>query len=253
MATYVLPQTLVFQDLQVQPAVAANPLSAHISGGHAYLVREAESTEREFGNLGLYDDAVNVDYDWPNRPAGGVVDTTYTRLFVENALLRYLSKAAGSENGFYVNAGSRNQVYSEGFNLVSANGTVRNTSLKERDVKIGDVVRVRGVPTGDDATGDAVTLWTYVRGLIAEQVAGVVGDASTDDSNAATNSGSASVSQTGGLVNCVAASVSGSSYNGLAAGHPTETYVVRVIDGSTDADFTTARLRVICRITPPIS
>ena len=49
MATYVLPQVLVFQDFTIQPAVAANPLSAHIAGGHAYLVRESESDEREFG------------------------------------------------------------------------------------------------------------------------------------------------------------------------------------------------------------
>jgi hypothetical protein len=45
MATYVLPQTLVFQDFTVQPAVAANPQSAHIAGGNAWLVRYAESDE----------------------------------------------------------------------------------------------------------------------------------------------------------------------------------------------------------------
>ena len=53
MATYVLPQVLVFQDFTTQPAVAANPLSAHIAGGHAYLVRESDEDEREFGNLRL--------------------------------------------------------------------------------------------------------------------------------------------------------------------------------------------------------
>ena len=61
MATYVLPQVQVFQDFTVQPTVAANPLSAHISGGHAYLVRFDDANEKGFGNLGLYDNVSDKD------------------------------------------------------------------------------------------------------------------------------------------------------------------------------------------------
>ena len=52
MATYVLPQVLVFQDFTVQPAVAANPQSAHIAGGNAFLVRYDDSDEQALGDLG---------------------------------------------------------------------------------------------------------------------------------------------------------------------------------------------------------
>jgi|694.fasta_scaffold51926_2 hypothetical protein len=245
MATYVLPQVLVFQDLTTSPAVAANPLSAHISGGHAYLVRENESTEREFGNLGLYDNSSDEDYAWPNRPAGGVVDNSYTKLFVENALLRYFSDAVGSGTGMTITPHDHSIIKSSNLNFATGNGYSRDALLKDRDVQIGDVIRVRGVPTGPGASGDAVTVWTYVRGLIAEEIAGSVDEASADASNAPTSSAAASVSRTAGFANCVTVAADGSAYTGLAAGRPTETYVVKVLEGSTGGDFTTARLRVI--------
>ena len=47
MATYVLPQVLVFQDFTIAPSAAANPLSAHIAGGHAYLTRTTDADEKE--------------------------------------------------------------------------------------------------------------------------------------------------------------------------------------------------------------
>ena len=87
MATYVLPQVLVFQDFQTAPAVEANPLRAHISGGHAFLTRYADTDEREFGRLGYYDNAVDTPYVWPNRPAGGVVDNSYVKLWMKDALV----------------------------------------------------------------------------------------------------------------------------------------------------------------------
>lgn len=244
MATYVLPQVLVFQDLTSQPAVAANPLSAHISGGHAYLVREDESTEREFGNLGLYDNEADASYAWPNRPAGGVVDNSYTKLFVENALLQYFSDGLGSGPWMTIKHGSHNTIHSCNLNFAAGNGYSRDAAFKDRDVQIGDVIRVRGIPTGPGASGNPVVLWTYVRDLIAERIAGSVGSASADVNNAPTSSAAASVSLTAGFANCVVATADGSAYAGLAAGRPTETYVIKVIEGSTGGNLTTARLRV---------
>lgn len=244
MATYVLPQVLVFQDFTIQPAVAANPLSAHIAGGHAYLVRESEADEREFGNLGLYDNTSDTDYAWPNRPAGAEVDFNYTKLFIENALLRYFVDDVSSGSSITKTSGYANRIISDSVNFKSNGVYARAASLYDRDVQIGDVVRVRGVPTGTGATGDAVTLWTYVKNLVATDIAAVVASASVDDSNAGTQSATDSVSQTDGIENCVTATVDGSSYDGLADGQPSETYVVTVLDGSVGGDYTTARLRV---------
>lgn len=246
MATYVLPQVQVFQDFTIQPVVPANPLSAHISGGHAFLVRESESSERELGDLGLYDNAVDNDYPWPNRPTGGVVDTSYTKLFIENALLRYYSKPA-SASYFNTLAGYPNRIYNDTQVLKTNSYASRDADLYDRDVAIGDVVKVRGVPTGTDATGDPVTLWTYVKDLVADQIPAVIGTPSADAVlNAGTQGYSGTASQTAGPENCVQiATVTGSGYNGMASGKVSETYVIKVTESSVNGDLTTAKLRVL--------
>ena len=243
MPTYVLPQVLVFQDFTIQPAVAANPLSAHIAGGHAYLVRESETNEREFGSLGLYDDAVDMPALWPNRPTGGIVDPTYTKLFIENALLQYFSDDLGGGDTIKVVANHPNRIKATATNFATGNGHSRAGVLYDRDVQIGDVIRVRGLPSG--AGGTDTTLWTYVRGLVADVVSAIIHAAVVDASNAATHSATASVVQNAGDLNCVYATTSGTNYNGLPSGHITETYTIRVIDSSVNGDFRTARLRVI--------
>lgn len=240
-----LPQVLVFQDFTVQPVVAANPLSAHIAGGHAFLVRESQADERELGSLGLYDNVSDTSYTWPNRPAGGLIDQTYTKLFIENALLQYFTDNLSSGSLITKVSGYANRIRSATVNFATNGTYARNASLYDRDVQIGDTIRVRGVPTGTGATGDAVTLWTYVRDLIADSVAAVIGSASADSSNAATQSADASITQTAGLENCISASVDGSAYDGTPDGYTSETYVIRVLDSSVGGDYTTARLRVI--------
>jgi hypothetical protein len=244
MATYVLPQVLVFQDFTVQPAVAANPLSAHIAGGHAFLVRQSDEDEREFGNLGLYDNASNSNSLWPNRPAGAEVDPTYTKLYIENALLQYFTDDVSAGSAVTVAAGYSNRISSDSVNFSSNGAYARDAALYDRDVKIGDIIRVRGVPTGTGSTGAAVTLWTYVRGLVADKLAASIGAAAVDASNAITQSFSESISQTGGAENCVDAAVDGSTYDGLPDGKTSETYTITVLDSSIGGDFTTARLRV---------
>lgn len=241
MATYVLPQVLVFQDFTTQPSVAANPLSAHIAGGHAYLVRESQEDERQFGNLGYYDNASDTDYEWPNRPAGAVIDQDYSKLYIENALLQYFVDDLSAGSTIEVGS-SNNVIVSDSVNWKSSTGYARNADLYDRDVQVGDVIRVRGVPA---ATGSSVTLWTYVKALVASEVAATVGSASEDADNAATQSASESISQTDGAENCVTATADGSAYDGLADGQPSETYTVTVLDGSAGGDFTTARLRVV--------
>jgi hypothetical protein len=244
MATYVLPQVLVFQDFTTQPAVAANPLSAHISGGHAQLIRYADDDERQFGLLGLYDNADDASYAWPSRSAGGVIDQSYSKLFIQNALLQYFVDPLSSGSSISVVAGHANRVRAANVNFASNGVYARDEDLYDRDVQVGDVVRVRGIPSGPGNDGNPATLWTFVKSLVADQLAAVIGEAVADDSNAATQSLSATITQTAGAENCVVATVDGSAYNGLAAGRTSETYVITVLDSSIDGDFTTARLRV---------
>ena len=245
MATYVLPQVLVFQDFTIQPVVAANPLSAHIAGGNAFLVRYEDSDEQALGDLGLYDNASDSASLWPNRPAGAEVDQSYTKVFIQDALLQYFTDPLSSGSTISVAADSNNEISSDTVNWSSNGAFARDAALYDRDVKVGDVVRVRGIPTGPDASGSAVTLWTYVSGLVADEVAAVIGAASVDAANASTSSFAESISQTAGDENCVTAAVDGTSYDGLPGGQVSETYTITVLDSSAGMDYTTARLRVV--------
>lgn len=239
--TYVLPQVLVYEDVQSTTSAAAHPLSALIIGGNASLVRYSQPSERPNGRLGYYDPVVDSTYSWPNRPAGGVVDQGYTKIWLQNALLEYSDNPVDAGVPVLTVSGYGNRVRSASTNWATGGTYARDAALYDRDVKPGDTVRVRYTPQG----GNTTDLWTYVLGLAADQVAAVIGVAQADVANAATQGSSASASQIAGDINCVTAAVDGSAYSGLASGRVSETYTIIVLDGSAGGDFTTARLRVL--------
>lgn len=89
MTTYVLPQVQVFQEFSSTTQSAIPPLPALNAGGHAKLIRYSEEDEKVLGYLGQYNPNSEEAYLWPERPAGAVVDQSYTKLFIDDALLRY--------------------------------------------------------------------------------------------------------------------------------------------------------------------
>lgn len=242
MATYVLPQVLVFQEFRVNPAAAANPLRAHISGPHAYLLRYAEDAERSKGRLGYYDRLLDTGYAWPDRPAGGKVDFGYVKLWAKDALLQYYEDTVSAGSVITKTAGYNNRIRSATVSFAD-NGAAypKSAALLDRGVKVGDVAKVRGL----DGGGDPVTLWTYVKRLIGDPVAAVVGAAAGDDANADTQLAGSSVTQISGPENCIVPVADHTDYDGLADGDITETYDILVLESSVNGDFTTARLRVI--------
>jgi len=242
MATYVLPQVLVFQDFTITTTAAANPLSAHIAGGHAQLVRYADSDERENGLLGYYEESVATAYLWPNRTAGAIVDQSYTKVWVQDALLRYFNDTASAGDPITVTTGYNNRISAAATNFTTNGVYSRAASLYDRDVTVGDVIRVRGVPVGG---GDPVILWTYVKAIVANEIAAAVAAATADASNAGTQTQSESISQTSGPENCITSSADGASYDGVTDGQISETYTVTVIDSSVGGDLTTATLNVL--------
>ena len=242
MATYVLPQVLVFQDFTIATTAAANPMSAHISGGHAQLIRYDDADEREDGLLGYYEESVGTAYAWPNRTAGAVVDQTYTKVWIQNALLQYYTDAASAGDAVTVTSGYNNRVSAAATNFTTNGTYARAAALYDRDVAIGDTIRVRGVPGGG---GDPVVLWTYVKDIIADDVAAVVAAATADGSNASTQVQSESISQTSGPDNCITSTADGASYDGVTDGYISETYTITVVDSSVGGDLTTAALNVV--------
>lgn len=242
MSTYVVPQVLVFQEFNAAAAAAERALNAHIAGGHAYLLRHADAEEKPLGFLGYYDPNSDTCYPWPNRPAGASVDQDYTKVHMDDALLRYFSDAASSGHYIATVSGYGNRVRSATL-AFKANGASypRSSEFRDRDVAVGDVVKVVC-----SVGGQQYTLWTYVAGFAADIIDAVVGAATADAQNAATQSANpATYAQVGGADNCVEiTSVDQSAYDGLEDGDINETYTVTVIASSVNGDATTARLRV---------
>lgn len=242
MPTYVLPQVLVFQDFRIVPAIVANPLRAHISGPHAYLLRYADVDERDKGRLGYYDRLLATSYDWPDRPAGGIVDSTYVKLWMKDALLEYFSDTVSQGSQITKLAGYNNRIKSNSVHFAKNGDTYpRHASLLDRDVQPGDVALVRGL----DEDNNSISLWTSVKRVLGEDVPSEVGTESADADNPATQAASSTVEQVAGAVNCVELDSDESGYNGLVEGDIQETYDIIVTQSSVGGDFTTALLRVI--------
>jgi len=245
LATYVLPQTQVFQDFTLAATANANPLRAFIAGPHAYLLRYAEDDERAKGLLGYYDPLIENAYDWPDRPAGGVVDATYVKVWVKDALLKYFEDQIGSGVTVTKVSGFNNRVRSATIGFKTNGAYTRGSQLFDRDVAVGDVAKVRGL----DGDGEPVTLWTYVKSIVGDTVDSEVGDATYDSANPvntpSSQSASSSVSKVAGADNCVTVAADHSAYDGLPSGKITETYDILVTEGSVNGDYTVAKVRVI--------
>jgi hypothetical protein len=235
---YATPQIRVFQDLSTAPLAAANRQPAHISGGHAFLLRYQQSDEQPLALLGYYDSVIDTPYDWPNRPAGAKVDQDYVKVWLKDALLQYFTDAISASS--LITKTGVNTVKSATVNFATHGAYTRSSVLLDRDVQIGDVVKVRGI-----GGSGSVTLWSYVKSLIGDPVDDVVAAATADSANQGTQSASASVVKTAGADNCVHLLANASAYDGRASGFVDETYDILVTGSSLNGDFSTATVRVI--------
>ncbi len=240
--SYTVPQVQVFQEFNTVPSEITDPLRAHISGAHAYLLRYADSSEKILGLLGDYDPIVAHDYSWPHRPAGAKVDQGYTKLFIDDANLEYFTDLIGVDDTVAPVSGKANQVRIDdatyGF---KANGDTypRFPLLYDRDVRPGDRVHIRGV-----ASSVQYSLDTYVREILADQTTPVTGTGTADAANGTTRAASSVITQTEGDTTCndLAASLTG--YSAYGDGYIDDTYTVRVTGSSIDGDLQTATLRI---------
>lgn len=235
---YQEPGVLIHQILEPNVQATIRPQPAHISGGYAHLGRYADADEKPTIKLGFYDDAVEEAFSWPGLPDGATIDSSYTKLFIENALLRYFTGASGLTTV----TGANDLVTSDTLSFKS-NGDdyPRSAEFLTRDVQLGDIVRVRAVIGGDE-----YVLWSYVAGFEAETVAAVVGADESDPANAATQIAPSVVTTfVDGVENCVVINATDqASFTGIEKGNINETYRVRVVEGSIAGDATTARLLV---------
>ena len=242
MSVYVVPQVLVYQEFNLVPQATVRQQRAHIAGGHAHLVRYDDADEKADGYLGYYDPLSDACYAWPGRPTGAILDDDYTRVFVDDALLRYFDDAIGAGSLIQTVSGHANRVRSATLSFAANGSSYPHSSVfGDRGVRVGDVAKVVA------STGaQTYTLWTYVAGFAAEAVDDIIAAATAGSGNAVTQSApTAAAAQTAGAVNCVeASSVDQSAYDGLEDGDINETYTVEVLQSSVDGDATAALLRV---------
>lgn len=242
-----MPQILIQADLLARatanfPSGLLSNQRAHISGPQAGLHRYAVATEKVGIALGAYNPSIDVAYSYPVKAAGSVIDQNYVKLFVDSGKVLYFTDLIGSGNVIIPVSSYTDRIkVSSGTTVFKANGVSfpRSSDLKA-DVQVGDIVYIRGVISATN-----VELWTYVKDFIADVVAAVVSSAAADTNNKANQSATTSNSFTAGTVNCVLISaVDGTTYDGLSAGNISETYTVKVIQGSVSGNATTARLQV---------
>ena len=232
---YSPPQILVYQEFNAIPAEITNPLRSWILAPNANLVRYSDEDEKELGALGAYDPNEETAYAWPEKTAGSVIDQPYTKIFIDDAKLRYFHDEIGSGLTIAPVSGKPNRIRASSGSFATVAAADRSAALYDRDVKVGDLVTV--------SSGDG-TLDSYVRALVAEVVAAVVDDAEDGEDNQATVTATSSVEQTDGDVNRLSASVSLTNYSTYADGYTEDTYTITVTQGSTGNDITTGRYSV---------
>jgi len=171
-----LAQSQVFAETDAGVPAAFLTPRPHLAGGQAALVRYSESTERETGRLGAYNPAVNATYAWPGRPAGSLIDQTYVKLWIADAVLRYMPLASSGE-GVTVVSGYANRVITDETDSLKDNGVSypRRADLGDRDVTVGDYVKL---------TAGSDTFETTVQALVADVVAPSIDSTSADAANA---------------------------------------------------------------------
>lgn len=238
MSSYVKPQVLVFQEFTIVPTEITEPLRAHISGGNAVLHRYAVAAEKKDIGIGSYDPAVDLTVLWPERSPGGIIDKAYVKLYADDALLKYYTADAGNSIASVV-TGSRNKIHLNGIGLVSNGEYPRESVFKDRDVKVGDVARIRCANPDDDCAEIVHT--STITGFVAETVSSSVALPTGDDANQTTasastsspdSSGSIPALQVYGVKNQVHISeVDGTGYAGSEDGQVSETYTIDVIAG----------------------
>ena len=112
--SYTLPQVSVHAEASIIPTTVLEPMRACVIGGNAQLFRYDVASEKASIALGAYDPTQDVDYSYPGRPAGGIVDQSYVKLYADDVLLRYHLDADGGGYGVVAPvAGYANRIRSD--------------------------------------------------------------------------------------------------------------------------------------------
>jgi hypothetical protein len=238
---YVVPQALIYQEFSILPTALTDPLRACIIGPHYALNRYSDEDEKpNIKVTNSYDPDTDEVFSWPNRTAGAVVDTDYTSVYFDDALLQYYQDPGGDASGIYAVEGYRNRIRFGSLVLQTKNGYNRTSVFCDRDVAPGDVLDIIA-----SACGEPVSLRTQILDFIPDPIPAVIGDAESDPSNKHSQSQGGDYNQTAGDENNVCIeSIDVSSFDGRDDGLIEETYTIEVVSSGNGGDAETALLKV---------
>jgi len=238
--SYIVPQVLVFQEFVAVAEAVQQYLNAFVFGEQYALFRYDQADEKIDAALGRYVRDAQTAYLWPNRPVGAEIDQAWSRLFFDDAWLRYASLLDPTYDIRAVED-YPNRIAFDDVNLTTYDDGVttwnRNVLFLERDVAVGDGVRV----SWDPGSG-SVSLFTRVTKLIHDQIAAVIHMPTDDEDNVIATSQNDWITPSVSVAGKITALPSSGLYDGSADGDISETYTVTV---ATAGDFGTARLTVV--------
>jgi hypothetical protein len=180
---YIVPKVLIQQEFTQIPVYAEFPLSAFILGPQYHLIRYNVEDEKEYAKVSnptqpeltnLYLKDEDVIYTFPNIPAGGKADHSYTKVFFEDTVAKYFPNEdlgsvdlqSGADNVTLV-SNSQGSLYTNrvrfGAPLTSDNGYTRSPWFSGRDVRKGDVVRL--------TNQDGIAVTSSIKAILPETAA----------------------------------------------------------------------------------
>lgn len=252
MSNIVLPQVLVYQQFKSLPDELVEPLRAFLFGPEFNLHRYTVSSEKV--KAGTYNYLLGNTFNWQTdlgRAAGAVVDQTYSKVYIENGLLKYWSDEANpqtSSTSFSAGPGgiiatpegTKNRVRFRNLTdaLVASTGYNLDSSFHGRDVQIGDYLIARLNWNGTNYTAGGTII-----GFEADQIASSVGTVALASANKATQIAAAAASAKDAATVSFELILSG-TYNGIPDGVLNETYTVSVVRGSTGSNPSTMLLNI---------
>ena len=262
MSSYIKPQVLVFQEFRIVPTEITEPLRAHIAGPHAVLHRYSDNDEKKTILLGQYDRLNDVCSPWPQRRPGSVVDLSYVKVYMDDALLKYFEHDLQNTATTITHVtGKFNWIQSDDLSFkANTSAYPRSGEFYDRDVKAGDVAYLRTVVDAEDGCQE-VELWTEVVGFASDLVDSLIKPAEVDANNQPTTAYYCGIPNPGveddgqpdadnnylqvaGKENCVKlVELDGTDYNGLTSGDVEEEYTIQVVKSSVSG-CAAARLRV---------
>lgn len=214
MATQILPQVQVFQVYDEISPTIVEPLRALIVGPDFHVEKYTE-TNKDNVLVGQYDATISLEAGFPSRDSGDSIDQTFTKVFIEDADLKFYDYSIGAADWSATPTSLESTLV-----LATGNGFTRDSSLP-RNVRVGDYVWI-------NAAGQ--TTFTRITGLVPEVLPSAVAptaeasDLNPGDTTAASSSANATGSISGNSL-----TVDASSFDGLSTGDITDVYVVNIV------------------------